>query len=206
MLLSTVGIFDACGVGYEYVPQEFIEKRKDNLLVYHPHQLGELGAGSYSDDTQQSIAIAEYMLEDHADPYDAHKLAAKFLEVFNRDKRKGYSKSFQILLETVKDTDEFLDRIFLFGKSTSNGAAMRSGVIGLHHDLEFVKSFSKFQAKLTHQGTAVLAAQAAALSVYYFKNCLGFPSDLPKFLNKELGVEEIWDGMVQELHPKKTLD
>lgn len=196
MLLSTVAIADAVGIGYEYRSKEYIEERKNNLLVYGPHQLGELGVGMYSDDTQQSIALAEYLLEDHKHPYDQHKLASKFLEVFNRDKRKGYSKSFQALLESVKDTDEFLDRIFLFGKSESNGAAMRAGVIGLHQDLEFVKAFSKFQAKLTHQGTAVLAAQAAALSVYYFKNCVGFPSDLPEFLNRELEVNEdwTWDG------------
>ncbi len=191
-MLKTIGIFDAYGVGFEYRPQEFVDERND-LTAYYEHQTGDLAPGQYSDDTQMSIATSLYLLEMVDEIYDAESIARKYIEVFKRDPRKGYSKSFQSLLEEVDSPNDFLTRIENHGKGDSNGAAMRSCPIGLHSNKDFVKRFSKFQAELTHSGTGVLAAQAAALSVYYFNSLAGFPSDLARFLNRELGTGLTWN-------------
>lgn len=190
-MLREIGIFDAYGVGFEFRPQEFVDERND-LTTYYEHQTGELAPGQYSDDTQMSIATSLYLLQMADDVYDSESLARTYIDIFKRDPRKGYSKRFQSLLEEVTSPIDFLTRIENYGKGDSNGAAMRSCPIGLHSSKEFVKKFAKFQAELTHSGTGVLAAQAAALSVYYFKSLMGLPSDLPKFLNRELGTDLTW--------------
>lgn len=194
-MLRFCAIADSFGSGFEYRSQEFIIENND-FEYYRQHQLGELIAGQYTDDTQMSIAIALYLLDIDLDDlsydFNAQEIAKYFVDCFHRDPRKGYSKGFQKVLEETENPRIFLEKINNHGKTTSNGGAMRAMPIGLHHDKEFVKRFSKFQAKLTHKGTGVLAAQAVALSVYYFKSLLGFPSGLPAFLNRELGANVDW--------------
>lgn len=204
-MLLEIAIGDAYGLGHEFAPQEFVNKFND-LSQYYPHQKyskeeNGLQPGDYSDDTQMSLSLFEYLMwfkkvtkpEDYTSSMvNPETIATEFIQAFKRDPRKGYAKGFQALLEEVSSGKEFIEKINSKGKTTSNGSVMRACPIGLFGSLPFVKHVAKVQAELTHTGTSILAAQAVALSVYFLFHRLGPLEALPSFLNKELEVDIDW--------------
>lgn len=195
-MLFEMAIADAYGMGFEYVSQEIVNKEND-LKHYRVHGLyNELMPGQYTDDTQMSIALYEYLKQNkenlNESIIDKEKIADSFLAIFKRDSRKGYAKHFQKLLEEVNSGKELIEKIEQNGKTDSNGCVMRAPVIGLFGDISFIKNFAKVQSEITHKNTSIMAAQAVALSVFYFKNSLGKPDNLYKFLNKELNEDRGW--------------
>ena len=89
-MLTEIAIADAYGAGFEFSPKEKIQQY-NNLERYLPHELYQF-VGKYTDDTQMSIAIAELVLS--GSDWSSSQIAAKFVECFKRDERKGYSKGF----------------------------------------------------------------------------------------------------------------
>src|SRR5579864_25538 len=87
-MLLELAIGDAYGAGFEYADTEMI-RQQNNLSHYVKHPRHNIQPGSYTDDTQMSLAIAEAIISGR--PWQPAMLAQKFVEVFQRDPRKGYA-------------------------------------------------------------------------------------------------------------------
>lgn len=194
-MLLEIAIGDAYGAGFEFAPQEFVEKN-NTMKRYLPHAMGSLQAGQYTDDTQMSLAIAELILDDVA--WTHKRVADKFVEVFHRDPRKGYAKGFQALLESVDTGSELIDKIR--PNSFRNGAAMRSVPLGVFEDVDELLNKARIQAEVTHNTPmGILSSQAVAIAshVWFHKNgCIQHCYDL---LIQHLGLQFNlnWKGRVE---------
>lgn len=154
-----MAVGDAMGAGFEFRPREFVDKH-NTLEKYYPHQLskGDHKPGMYTDDTQMSLALAEFMLS--GQPLTTLNLADAFVEAFKRDPRTGYSGGFYDLLMEVKNGTELLRR--LHPHSAKCGGAMRAPVLGLLDSQDLVINRAAWQASLTHATPRAMAAASGA--------------------------------------------
>ncbi|MFL0093924.1 ADP-ribosylglycohydrolase family protein [Tenacibaculum maritimum] len=79
---------DAYGAGFEFKNQDYINNY-NNLASYYQHGMYPEICKTYTDDTQMAIGITELLLENNN--WTEELVANKFVEVFHRDKRRGYS-------------------------------------------------------------------------------------------------------------------
>lgn len=203
MLLETA-VGDAYGFGFEYANENL---PLNTLEGYVRHPVLKLEPGQYTDDTQMSLAVAEWLLSQPNLPhFSTYEMAKKFYEVFNRDRRVGYSRQFQALLEEVKDGDELFLRIR--ADSDKSGGAMRAGPVGVLSTPGEVMFFASLQASVTHDtvdGRAAAAAAAAALMTHYFLYDQGPKAEVGEYLNEWLPSrtasnrdwDEPWTGEVK---------
>src|SRR5437667_12197056 len=81
-MLLELAIGDAYGAGFEYADTDIINHYND-LSSYRMHPRHHIQPGSYTDDTQMSLAIAEAIVA--GEPWTPAMLAHKFVEAFQRD-------------------------------------------------------------------------------------------------------------------------
>lgn len=189
-LLVSMAVADSYGAGFEFRPREFVDKH-NTLEKYYPHQLskGDHKPGMYTDDTQMSLALAEFMLS--GQPLTTLNLADAFVEAFKRDPRTGYSGGFYKLLMEIKDGTELLRR--LRPHSAKCGGAMRAPVLGLLPDERLVIDRAAWQASLTHATpTAMVAASGAAFLTHLCRR--GFDltqhDNLVKYMDSKCGAHD----------------
>ena len=187
-MLFEMAIADAYGAGFEYAPKDFVAKHNDlGGFVVHPKH--RQTAGTYTDDTQMALAIAEMITERR--PWTRETLAQKFVDVFKRDPRSGYSQRFYWFLREVRDGREFLARID--PRSEKSGAAMRSPPLGLYPAIGTVLELAELNARLTHAtGPGIASAQAAALLAHYLRHDLGPPDKIGRFLEQQVPYRYAW--------------
>lgn len=193
-MLLELAIGDAYGAGFEYAPDDIIQQHND-LSSYIPHPRHALVPGSYTDDTQMSLAIAEAIVADA--PWTPEYLAQRFVTAFHRDQRAGYAQRFYDFLLTVKDGRDFLARIQ--SDSDKSGAAMRAAPIGIFPTVAEVTARCRVQAALTHNTPdGINAAIAAALLAHYFLYDLGPKASVGHWLTQQVPGPwaEPWDGKV----------
>lgn len=181
-LLVELAIGDAYGAGFEYADVALIRRHNDlSTFVKHPRH--KILPGSYTDDTQMSIAIAEAILS--GDPWTPEMLAQKFVDAFQRDPREGYARGFFLFLQNMKDGAQFLQEIE--PTSDKSGAAMRAAPIGIYPGISMVVKYSAVQAALTHNTPdGINAAIASSLMTHYFLYDLGPKKDLGHFLERHV--------------------
>ncbi len=181
-MLLELAIGDAYGAGFEYADSAMI-RQQNNLSRYVKHPRHHIQPGCYTDDTQMSLAIAEAIVS--GEPWKPVELADKFVEVFQRDPRKGYATGFYHFLEHVRDGEQFLRDIN--PSSEKSGAAMRAAPIGIYPTIPLVIERCTIQATLTHNTPkGIYAAVAAALMTHYFLYHLGPKSELGLFLEEHV--------------------
>lgn len=193
-MLLEMAIGDAYGAGLEYVSPKHV-RENNNLKVYGQHPRHRIKPGSYTDDTQMALAIAEALVD--GVEWTKEELAERFVSVFKRDPREGYAHRFYEFLCAVADGSEFLAKIR--PSSDKSGAAMRAGPIGLFEDIEEVIRRSRLQATLTHDTPAgIHAAIAASLMVHYFAYDLGPKIQLGRFVESRVPGDwaTAWKGKV----------
>jgi poly(ADP-ribose) glycohydrolase ARH3 len=159
---SLLGLFcgDALGMPYEDRPPDAIPERLEM-------EDARRGRGTYSDDTQMAIAVAESLLR--CDAIDEADLAATIVEAF--DPGRGYGPTTTLVVERWRaaggPTPDGGDP-----RALTNGAAMRVAPVGLRFafDPERCAEEACRQARLTHAhplatdgAVAVAAAVAAAV-------------------------------------------
>ncbi|MEU3271019.1 ADP-ribosylglycohydrolase family protein [Saccharomonospora sp. NPDC006951] len=199
-MLVELAVGDAYGAGFEYVAAD--EVATGNTLrgyVRHPRHHG-LHPGDYTDDTQQSLAIAELLVSGQA--WTRREVAARLVEVFHRDPREGYARGFAGLLRGVGDGDELLRLIR--PHSDKSGAAMRAGPIGLLPTVADVVHHARLQARITHDTpSGVEGAVAAALAVHYCHADLGPVPEIGAWVERQVlagggsgGWAVPWEGPV----------
>lgn len=195
-MLIELAIGDAYGAGFEYADPTPPDRVND-LSRYVKHPRHPLPPGSYTDDTQMSLAIAEAIVS--GEPWTREMLARRFVEVFKRDPREGYAQGFYHFLCEVSDGEEFLRKIR--PDSDKSGAAMRAAPIGVFPRVEEVLEKTALQAKITHDTPdGVHAAQAAALLAHYFLYHLGAKSEVGRFISRHVPGQwdMAWSGRVKQ--------
>lgn len=162
-MLYEGAIGDAFGASFEYAPADYVGRHLySNKYVPGPRH--RLTPGCYTDDTQMSLAIAELLIDN--EPWTSQVIADKFVHVFKRDPRKGYSGSFYELLNAVDSGEELLALINPI--SDKSGAAMRAACIGHLPDLKDVIGRAEIQAKITHNTPDGIAAAVVAACAAWF--------------------------------------
>src|SRR4051794_11554862 len=107
-MLLELAVGDAYGAGFEYAPEATVRKH-NTAAGYIRHPKHAIAPGCYTDDTQMSLAIAEALVS--GEPWAPWNLARRFVEVFHRDPREGYSSRFYELLKAVDSGEELLARL-----------------------------------------------------------------------------------------------
>lgn len=198
-ILYYMAIGDAYCLGVEYVKEDHENVAKAlEFKEYLPHPKYKGVPGTYTDDTQMSIANAETLIA--GQPYDDIAWANSWVNVFNRDPRKGYSKKFQVFLEETDTGVDFLKNIDPV--SNKNGAAMRSPILGVLKTPAEVLKFSKHQAAITHNTPGgIFGAQAVALMSHYALWSYG-PMDrlnLGEYIIEHLGRDLVKGGIFKDV-------
>jgi ADP-ribosyl-[dinitrogen reductase] hydrolase len=188
-MILEAAIGDAYGAGFEFRDNDYILQH-NNLTTYHVHGLHSEIYKRYTDDTQMAIAIAELLLE--TDDWTELKVANKFVEVFHRDKRRGYSDRVYNALDASKNGEDFI-RI-IDNRSSGNGSAMRAYSIGFLKDIPTLLRFCEIQAKVSHNTPeGISGAKRIALAVHYYRYCLEEKGSLVDFLNTTLEEDEYYE-------------
>lgn len=170
LLYGAIG--DAFGRTFEFNTQQFIEENNDGLSYKHREGEEQTGIGTYTDDTQMSIAIAEQILSDL--PGTQVRFAAHFVTSYKRDPRGGYSKRIKNALESTKENlpFEFILKANQAGMS-SNGSVMRAVPLGLLPDPKEIMYRSIVQTSTSHGHIdAVNAATVISLTAHFFYHIL----------------------------------
>lgn len=196
-MLLQLAIGDAYGFCFEFAPKGFVAlNNKGKNFVKHPGR--NHVPGTYSDDTQMSLASAEFLLSNQA--CTPLNLARFFVNAFTRDPREGYAGRFHTLLTEISTPEEFLARIVPM--SNRAGGAMRASPYGLLSSAEEVRDMAMWQASLTHATKAGMdSAAAAALMVWACRQECD-PMGVAYFLNDMVpGYDwhEPWEGPVGNL-------
>lgn len=188
-MLYEIAVGDAYGACFEGCDKDFVDRNNDLLYTNHPRKLRKkpedyqpalVQPGCYTDDTQMALAVAEAMLDDN-EPWTKESLADRFVEVFQRDERRGYTTYFLNVLLNSKSGAQMLSKIG--GKSTKSGGLMRAGVLGMYSNIDDVISKAKIQSSVTHDSWMGLnSAVGAALMTHYFYHRLGPKENLCQWL------------------------
>ena len=192
-MLYQIAVGDAYGGGFEAADPKFIKEFNDLEYVNHPRKVARnpdsynpslIPMGKYTDDTQMSLAIAEAMLDEN-EPWTKESLANRFVEVFKRDVRRGYTGYFFKVLSNAESGKDMLENID--GKSIKSGAAMRAASLGLYPDIAEIIRKAEIQASVTHDSwLGRKSSVAVALMTHYFCYNLGQKQDLVSWLNPYL--------------------
>lgn len=194
-MLFEMAIGDAYGAGFEFTKPDFVAANH-KLTGYTRHPRYNLPPGSYTDDTQMSIANAEVIC---AGTVSKELLAQAYVDCFKRDQRQAYAAGLYNFLCQVRNGTEFLSLIR--PNSDKSGAAMRALPFGIHPGVEAVKALTTLQAEITHYtNDGINAAVAAALMSHYFLYNRGPKSDLGKYVGFHVpgNWAEPWTGRVGE--------
>jgi len=179
-MLLAIAIGDAYGASFEFAPRKFVEEYNtaDKYVSSHKYFKNQR-LGRYTDDCQQSLAIAELLLDDVE--WTHLNIANKLVEVYKRDPRGGYGKGSYMALSQATNGEEFMSLIN--GDSDKCGAAMRAMPIGFLPTTLLVLQYAADQASLTHCSPhGISSAMVSALMSHYFIHKLGPKSQLCKFL------------------------
>jgi ADP-ribosyl-[dinitrogen reductase] hydrolase len=205
--LVAVAIGDAYALPFEYRPGNYDTWAHLNDGAHyerHPTFAATVPKGAFSDDTHQSLAIAEVMLKELFPSDDTMRvvtLAEEMLcDAFCRNPDAGYAKGMAQAFRTARETRRPLGEVCAAaGKRETSGAAMRATPLGLLPKLQDALDMAALLGGITHTGKALLAAQAAAGATHYMYYRLGPRRELGRWLNTTLGQcdwNEPWQGPV----------
>jgi ADP-ribosylglycohydrolase len=154
----------------------------------HPNpQLQKLVAGSYTDDTQQTICLAEHLLEQNGG-FEAVSFARKIAETSLDDQRGIGPSTLKLIKALIKNRLETVMREGKLSNSPSNGSAMRIAPLALlyYWDLDRLRKMVIQSTEATHiHPTAKAGACAQAYCIAYQLRNPGQKPD-PVSFRKEL--------------------
>ena len=193
-MLIEIAIGDAFGM-----PYEFSGNKTSSITTYKKRFKQKFPYGKYGDDTQMSLAITEFLLNNKIS-YNSTtktKIVEYFHSCFTRDKRTGYASGFYNLLNTTLNGKELQKNII--PQSERSGAAMRAVPIGYLSDLNEVIFFSAFQASTTHNtNLGIKTSIAVSLAAHYFIYKIGIKKYFRKYINDIINHNFItpWNGNI----------
>ncbi|MCS7130222.1 MAG: ADP-ribosylglycohydrolase family protein [Archaeoglobaceae archaeon] len=157
-----LAIGDALGMPAEGMSREKIKQLYGEIRDFLPSPYGDLKAGQWTDDTEQTILLAESLLE--TTYFDPENFAEKLKKWYLSGGRR------------VGPTTRIAVINLLRGMSWKNsgvisdtcGSAMRVAPIGLvyHFNFNLVESYAEISSSITHKGnTAIAGAVAVAIAI-----------------------------------------
>ena len=195
-MMLAIAIGDAYGAGFEFVGKQFIKEHNTMDYYVQNPRYPDLLAGMYTDDTQMSIGVAEWLLDGTKEIHDV------FVEVYKRDPRNGYSRRVQAALDAAESGCDF--RKILYGShgpnSVGNGTAMRAVPLGVL-PMFTLGYTAAIQADWTHGPFGIgPAIVTAAMSHFALYESAPF-SDLQTFLFDNLCVRQDDPGVMHTISP-----
>jgi ADP-ribosyl-[dinitrogen reductase] hydrolase len=185
-MLLEIAVADSYGCCFEWTDSWIIKNKNKLKYITLEENPSLIKPGNYTDDTQMTLAMAEFMLS--GEKWDHYNLAQKFVECFHRDPRRGYAPGFYLFLLNHKNGVDFVHDIR--PNSNRSGAAMRAAPVGLIENLYELKRVSDIQAALTHNTAEGRdSALCAALMVHYFKYDLGSKAELVDWLDQFVKID-----------------
>ncbi len=198
-LLGTM-VGDALGMPVEGVSNSVIRARYDLVTEMLPARLGR---GTYTDDTEMMIGLAEALL-DTPGRLDKDRVAARFGENYTPD--RGYGGNTQKILAAIREGIAWPDATTthaLPGGSYANGAAMRVAPVALafYQDAKATVQAAAQQAEITGHthpiGRIGACLQAIAIRWAIVSRAQGAKLDTRSFLKnlKLAGPREFVDAL-----------
>lgn len=200
---SMLGTFigDALGMPVEGKSYSYIEKQYGKIDTMLEARMGK---GTYTDDTQLMISLAESLIENRG--FKGEKLAGNFLNNYNP--KRGYGRGTSTALKYIKEGvrwNKVGEKVFQ-GGSFGNGSAMRIAPVGLlyYDNIKKLKEISYKSSTITHshplgkEGAAIMAKAIGSLvgqdffkfnSLIYLEELINFSSSR-KFSQKLLWIKE----------------
>lgn len=191
--LLRIGIADAYAAGAEYLKfprDDQVRKACLEFKRYVGHPTHGHIPGTYTDDTEMSVANARVLVECEP-PYTATMFADAYVREFARgNRRKGYSRGFQSFLESIRSGAEFLAQIR--PDSRKNGAAMRATPFGVLPDVQQVLDAATLQARITHDTPeGRFSARAVALMSHFALRERESLREMPDYCLGKLPKEDV---------------
>lgn len=198
-LLGTM-VGDALGMPVEGMPASVIRARFDRVTEMLPARRGR---GTYTDDTEMMIGLAEALL-DTPGRLDLERTAARFGE--NYDPDRGYGGNAQKILAAIQGGTPWQDAVkahTLPGGSYANGAAMRVAPVPLafYRDAKAMVKAAALQAEVTGHthpiGRIGACVQSIAIRWAIVRGSKKKDFDAPTFLKnlKLSGPKEFVDAL-----------
>ncbi len=198
-LLGTM-VGDALGMPVEGVSNSVIRARYDRVTEMLPARLGR---GTYTDDTEMMIGLAEALL-DTPGRLDTDRVAARFGENYAPD--RGYGGNTQKILSAIREGVDWRDatkKHALPGGSYGNGAAMRVApvALGFYQDAGATVQAAAEQAAITGHthpvGRIGACLQAIAVRWAILSRAQGAELDATSFLKnlKLAGPKEFIEAL-----------
>lgn len=192
---------DALGMPVEGWSAARIEQTHGRLAAMLP---GRLPAGSYTDDSQMTIAILQTLAQRGG--LDPAYLAGRFLALY--EPRRGYGGRIDALMSRLAAGNPW-DRVAT--NSWGNGGAMRVGVLGVFFadDEDACLDAALTQCRITHthpRGLAGAAAQALAVRLAANLGATGRKPEPTEFVERIAAkIEPIDQHVAQRLRAMPPL-
>lgn len=171
-MILDIAIGDAYGRAFEFNTKEFIKENNNGIdYCLRTDEDPEL-FGTYTDDTQMSIAIVEHLIYS-PNNWTLDKIAEGFVKAYLRDPHLGYSKRITAAFMECDKKPQMGKRFFNACQTTaiinSNGSVMRSVPLGLLPSEGHVIRGAQMQSLITHcSPDASYGSQLIALTSHYF--------------------------------------
>jgi ADP-ribosylglycohydrolase len=172
-MLLEIAIGDAYGRSFEFNSNEFIKEFNIGLDYVLRNDDEEINLfGTYTDDTQMSIALAELLIDDNAG-FDFNTIGKKFVKTYKRDPHGGYSKrilaAFAEASNHLQSGKKFFNACQTDVLIHSNGSIMRSVPLGILPTEGHVIRAAQMQSLVTHcSHEASMGSQLIAITSHYF--------------------------------------
>jgi poly(ADP-ribose) glycohydrolase ARH3 len=178
---------DVIGAAVEAESPGYIRKTFQNLdqilaLKSVPEIFtGEWEVGRFTDDTQMTICVAEWLIAD--DTKSGRKLLEHFCQAY--EPWRHYASGTRMILETFPNAKEHWTELatMMFPQgSYGNGSVMRVAPVGLlyHNDLDAIIETARFSSMVTHSHR--LAIQGAVVQATAVANAVRGVMDRQQFL------------------------
>lgn len=192
--LVAIAMGDAYALPFEYRKGTYVSWRHLNDGTHfecHPVFYRTTKPGNMSDDGQLSAAVTLNMLNDGPENLAAYD--RNFVEAFQRNPKAGYSRGMtKGFRKAIKEDIPLAKVCEEFGRTEKSGAAMRATTIGLLPNWQDVARIARLQGSITHTGSALLAAEIAALAAHCLYYRLAPRAQLVEWL--KVHVSESFDS------------
>ncbi len=213
-----LAVGDALGMPTEGYTAEEIRSKfgiiKDMMPAPEGHFHTGLKAGQYTDDTQETLLLAESIIESYG--FSADRFAEKLKEwgsawVLDERLNRGVGFATRSSVESMIAGTSWQESGV---RIPTCGSAMRAAPIGLVYscDLSMVGRYADLQSLPTHCGPAARAG-AIAVAVGVALGLNGFPketvlrmaSDTSRRIDGEFAERLLWVGSILNLEPSEAL-
>lgn len=156
-----LAIGDALGMPVEGLSREKVKQIYGEIRDFLPSPYGDLKAGEWTDDTEQTLLLAESIIE--TTYFSPENFAEKLKSWFFRAHRIGPT-SRAAIVRLLKGFSWYESGI----ESDTCGAAMRVAPIGLvyHFNFNLVERYAEISSRITHSSkTAIASSVAVAIAI-----------------------------------------